>query len=182
MDNFERHIRNNASLFDQHRPDRDKIWSAITENFDHRDMVVHVPLWRLSIVRFAACFIFLVGLTIYFFLGQGFLGTSHENTITSFELMEINDYYQRMVEEQIDLIQEYTGLNVEDKSRFLKFLDELDREHGELKKELERNLDNERIINAIIENYKMRIELMENFLKQVEHKKLKLTENEVYVL
>ena len=52
-------------------------------------------------------------------------------------------------------------------------MDDLDREYDELKVEMRNNLDNELLLEAIIANYKKRIELIENLLRQLNESKIK---------
>ena len=54
-----------------------------------------------------------------------------------------------------------------DKAEFLSFMDELDAEYEVLREEMRNNLDNERVLEAIVANYKKRIELIENLLQQL---------------
>jgi hypothetical protein len=60
-------------------------------------------------------------------------------------------------------------------------MDELDVEYNILKKELNKNIDNERVLEAIVINYKKRIELIENLLKQINSSK-KTSDKDVYIL
>ena len=60
-------------------------------------------------------------------------------------------------------------------------MDELDVEYESLKLELNKNLDNERILEALVFNYKKRIELIENLLKQINSSK-KTDNTNVYTL
>ena len=46
-------------------------------------------------------------------------------------------------------------------------MDELDEEYETLREEMRNNLDNERVLEAIVANYKKRIELIENLLRQL---------------
>ena len=50
-------------------------------------------------------------------------------------------------------------------------MDELDAEYEVLKKEMQKNLDNEQVLEAIVGNYKKRIELIENLLHQLNESK-----------
>jgi hypothetical protein len=83
------------------------------------------------------------------------------------ELLEIDMHYQHLVHQQVVLIQENPKLSAMDKEEFLSFMDELDEEYMQLKLEMRDNLDNERVLEAIVNNYKKRIELIENLLKQI---------------
>ena len=55
-------------------------------------------------------------------------------------------------------------------------MDELDDEYAILKLEMKKNIDNERVLEAIIGNYKKRIELIEKLLKQINDSKKTIEE------
>jgi hypothetical protein len=90
-------------------------------------------------------------------------------------------YYQNMVQSQVKLVRTNQHLSKNNKEDFLKFIDELDEEYEALKLDLKDNLDNELVLEAIINNYKKRIELMENLLQQINESKHNTHENE-YIL
>jgi len=60
-------------------------------------------------------------------------------------------------------------------------MDELDEEYSELLIDLGDNLDNERVLAAIVDNYRKRIELIENLLKQINDSK-EISDENTYVL
>ena len=60
-------------------------------------------------------------------------------------------------------------------------MDELDAEYLALKKEMETNLDNEQVLEAIVANYKKRIELIEKLLERLNETK-KFEQNYEYTL
>ena len=61
------------------------------------------------------------------------------------------------------------------------FINELDEEYEMLKLELGQNLDNQLVLEAIIGNYKKRIELIENLLHQINNSK-QTTSKDEYIL
>ncbi|MEM0933825.1 MAG: hypothetical protein AAGJ12_15245, partial [Bacteroidota bacterium] len=71
----------------------------------------------------------------------------------------------------VELVRNHPNLTEADKVEFLSFMDELDLEYEALRKEMGRNLDNEQILEAIVANYKKRIELIENLLRQINDSK-----------
>lgn len=169
MDNFEKHIRQNASEFDEHRADKAKMWAKIAAELNKEEPKV-ISLWRRPMFRIAASVLLLVGFAS--FLGLVWLGNGTDNTqYASKELMEIDMYYQDLVSYQVQLVKNNPRLTEEDKAEFLSFMDDLDAEYDVLKKEMQKNLDNERVLEAIVGNYKKRIELIENLLRQLNDSK-----------
>ena len=176
MDDFEKHISKNKQLFDEHVPDKAKIWGAIVQELDKKEARV-IPLWKSSKFLIAASIVLIFG--IFSLLGLSV--NSSSNNMANQELNEIDIHYQNLVSYQVKLVENSTHLSPEDKKEFLSFLDELDEEYKVLKLELSQNLDNELVLEAIISNYKKRIELIEKLLKQVNNSK-KTENDDEYVL
>ena len=165
MDNFEKHIRENAAQFNTERADKAKLWANIAPALEKPEPKV-VPLWKRPIFRMAASVVLFLGIAS--FLGLSIYGTGVDEThYVSKELMDIDSHYQGLVAYQVALVQNSPHLSAMDKEEFLSFMDELDLEYETLRTEMRSNLDNERVLEAIVANYKKRIELIENLLQQI---------------
>ncbi|MEL6974503.1 MAG: hypothetical protein AAGL29_03815 [Bacteroidota bacterium] len=179
MDNLEEYIQKNRKAFDDQSLDKDKLWSGISQKLQPQQKVI--PLWKKPLMRVAASVTVLLALSLtaalWFF--QPPLNT--EAGFASQELMEIDMHYQQLVTYQVNLIQQHPRLTASDKEEFLSFMDELDAEYDLLRKEMQNNLDNERVLEAIVNNYKKRIELIENLLRQINASKTE-TDEEGYLL
>lgn len=169
MDNFEKHIRHNAAQFDEHKADRDKMWAKISGELGKGKTKV-IPLWKRPMLHVAASVLLLVGI-VSFFGPVLFSDGTNQTQYASKELMEIDMYYKDLVSYQVQLVKNNPRLSEENKAEFLSFMDELDAEYDVLKKEMQKNLDNEQVLEAIISNYKKRIELIENLLRQLNDSK-----------
>ncbi|MEO1013538.1 MAG: hypothetical protein AAFX53_19770, partial [Bacteroidota bacterium] len=159
MDNFEKNIRENKALFDEHIPERDKMWARIASELEESRPKV-IPLWRSFKFRAAASIVLVLGMGMV--LGLSLLGTAGQNpqdTIISQELRDIDMHYKELVSHQVQLVQNHSKLSDADKTEFLLFMDELDQEYEALKLEMRKNLDNEVILEAIIANYKKRFSI-----------------------
>lgn len=176
MDNFEKHIRENVSEFDEHKADRSKMWAKISKELEVEQPKV-IPLWKSPMLRIAATLLLLIGISG--FIGLQVLGADTlENQYASKELLDIDSHYKGLVSYQVQLVQNNKDLSEEDKVEFLSFMDELDIEYATLKVEMKNNLDNELVLEAIIANYKQRITLIEKLLKQIND--FKLNDNDDY--
>ncbi len=165
MDNFEKHIRENAAQFNEHKADRAKLWANISAELHQPEPKV-IPLWKRPVLRIAASIVLLLG--IAGFIGLSVLsGGTTETQYVSKELLEIDMHYKGLVSYQVQLVQNNPNLSEMDKAEFLSFMDELDAEYETLREEMRNNLDNERVLEAIVANYKKRIELIENLLQQL---------------
>ncbi|MEO9512076.1 MAG: hypothetical protein ABJN84_02080 [Flavobacteriaceae bacterium] len=180
MDNFEKHIKKNKQAFDIHKVDKDKLWQEITSQLDD-DKVKVVPLWKSRKLKVAASIILLMGLSLATFLLMGNPVSQMDGGYANEELMDIDMYYKNLVHQQVQLVKNHPSLAAKDKDEFLSFMDELDYEYEQLKLEMQNNLDNELVLEAIVNNYKKRIELIENLLKQINASKNE-TDYEGYTL
>ncbi|WP_299534182.1 hypothetical protein [Ulvibacterium sp.] len=182
MDNFEKHIRENKALFDEHKADKAKLWANIASDLEEPGPKV-VPLWRSPLIRVAAGVLLLfgiAGITGVFLMKKA--DYNMQETIVSQELLDIDMHYKSLVSYQVQLVKDNPKLSDGDKEEFLLFMDELDKEYELLKLEMKKNLDNERILEAIIANYKKRIELIENLLHQINDSKITNEDYDGYIL
>ena len=165
MDNFEKHIRENAAKFDTAKADRAKLWATISAELHQAEPKV-IPLWKRPVLRIAASVVILLGIAA--FIGLSIYGNPpNEVQYVSKELLEIDMHYKGLVSYQVQLVKNNPNLSETDKAEFLSFMDELDAEYEILREEMKINLDNERVLEAIVANYKKRIELIENLLQQL---------------
>lgn len=184
MDNFERNIRDNKNLFDDKKADKKKMWDAISLELgtDATETVKVVPLWKTPIFKIAASILLLAGLfTIAGPIVLHSTNTSIETSYVNKEVLDIEIHYQSLVAYQVKLVQDHPALAKDDKEEFLSFMHDLDDEYALLKIEMKKNLDNELILEALISNYKKRIELIENLLKQINSSK-KINDDYGYTL
>lgn len=174
MDNFEKHIRENASEFDEHKADKEQLWAKIAVELkdDGPKGAKVVMLWKSPLMRIAASIVLILGIAGIIGLTVFGSGSSGETQYASKELLDIDMHYQGLVSYQVQLVKDNPNLSEEDKTEFLSFMDELDSEYAQLRLEMRNNLDNERVLEAIVSNYKQRIELIEKLLKQINDSKI----------
>ncbi|MFI0429020.1 hypothetical protein [Mariniflexile sp. HMF6888] len=166
MDKFEKHIRDNKAQFEEHKADRAKLWAnieSVLNSTESKPKVVR--LWQSPMFKIAASIVVVVG--IFTLINISSINNTKQNVVVNQELNDIDMHYQGLVAYQVKLVNKNTKLSSEEKKEFLSFIDDLDKEYAVLKLELQKNLDSERILEAIVINYKKRIELIENLLKQV---------------
>ena len=181
MDNFEKYIKENKEAFNVHKVDKDKLWQGIATALEEKEAPKVIPLWKSGKFRIAASVVFLVGLSLVTFLMLGNPNAQEMDGYASEELFEIDLHYKNLVYQQVQLVKNHPKLSTADKDEFLSFMDELDEEYDQLKLEMKSNFDNERVLEAIVNNYKKRIELIENLLKQINASKNEM-DYEGYIL
>ncbi|MBU3822213.1 hypothetical protein KO566_09090 [Flavobacteriaceae bacterium XHP0103] len=180
MDDFEKHIRENKALFDFHEADKSKIWKNIEARLDKPQPKPKViRLINYPFLKVAA--VFLIGLGLFFIAN---ITTSNtEKSEVAQELIDIDMHYKGLLSYNVKLLNKNSSLTTEQKEEFLSFMDDLDVEYEALKKELLRGLDSEIVLEAIVANYKKRIELIENLLKQINSSEKNISnDKETYIL
>lgn len=182
MDKFEKHIRHNKLEFDEHKPDRAKLWANIEAQLDAPTQKTKtIPLWRSNIMKIAAAIVIAFGLFGALQITSNTSSNNAQHSIANQELNDIDMHYQGLVAYQVKLVNNSEQLSHDEKKEFLSFMDELDTEYITLKEELQKNVDSERVLEAIVLNYKKRIEIIENLLSLINDSK-KTENNHEYIL
>lgn len=180
MDRFEKHIKENREVFDEFKADKAKLWVNIELALDTPNPKPKViKLWKSPIFKIAASIVIAFG--IFISINKLSINTNSQISSANQELSDINMHYQELVAYQVNLVNKSTKLSSKEKKEFLSFLDDLDKEYELLKVELNKNIDSELILEAIVTNYKKRIELIENLLKQINSSE-KVDESNEYIL
>jgi hypothetical protein len=169
-DSFEKFIRSNQDKFDFREPDPG-LWNKIAADI----RPVRKIRWRLVLSRAAmVAVIFAASYGINEFVHQvrdgksGTLGTQPAGNGSHIPgLQEAEAYYTGLVNEKMDELKPIIAncpsleeeLNID--------LSELDKVYIELKEDLQDNMANQEVIEAIVENYRMKISILEHLLKEI---------------
>lgn len=178
-DELEKYIVENRREFDDYKLDevhKLKLWDNINENLQDKQPQKVIPIWKQPVFKIAASIIIVLGFTFSFYRLSG---NESENDIVNLELNEIDNYYKSLVNNQIQLIKNSQTLSTEDQEDFLLLIDDLDSEYNTLKQELKERINDQKVIEAIIENYRKKIQLMENLLERSYQTKTNIDEGEL---
>lgn len=164
-DELKEYIQAHKQEFDDHsvdEVDKLKLWGKISEELPETPVKV-IPLWKKASFKVAAAVVLLFGcLFAYIAVNQDADGYD----MVSEEFRQIDSHYKSLVENQIQLVKNNTNLSKDAQDEFLNYIDELDQEYLNLKKELKNGVNNQLIIEAIINNYRKKIQLMEDLLRR----------------
>lgn len=179
MDGFEKHIRNNREQFDGHRADRDKMWKHIQAGLDDKPRKEPrvIPLWKRGWFMVAASIAIVVGIGLTLLTSNA---SNNAEMADRTELLEIDVHYENLVAQQVRLLQDSPALTDEEKEEFLHFMIEMDEEYKDLRNELANEIDNEKILGAIVLHYQKRIEIIQALLNRINDSKN--TQNEKGIL
>ncbi len=97
----------------------------------------------------------------------------------SVEFRETNNYYARQVNDRYEDIAAINFDSEEEKEMLLDELSSMDLYYRELLKELDANPGDERVMNALIHHYKLKIQVMDQIIEQlIQLKNINTNENE----
>lgn len=168
MDPLEKFIRNNKDELKKAHPDRESLWAKIDNELSEEQPVKAPKVITISykFLMKAAAIILLCGImaTVYFNNA-----TQSPEFVMSDEFKEIDAHYAMLVNSRIKELRNNKDLTENEKEGFLKYIEDLEKEALDLQKELSKNLNNELIIEAMIDNYKERLRMMEQLLNRLEN-------------
>lgn len=154
MDNLEKFIRENRKKFDRYHP-RHKVWSGISSE---AGMTFRPPYLRIA----AALALILTGLAvIYHFTGNktailSYKGNTEVNEAVTFYTQRFHSLYQL----SLPTLGSHPGLEIE-LTNDIALLDSIT---SEIRKDLKDNANNTEVIEALIQNYRTRLMILEEML------------------
>jgi len=160
MDKLEKQIIENRADLDRYLPDPG-IWQRIQKN---QAMSGAAKIRRFS--GWAAIFILVITSTIVFFsdTNKGVLSPGRPDKVND-ELAETEIYYSSkinsLIEEVRPILTEYPGLNRD----LMMEINNLDSLYLDIKKDLKDNISNNEVIEALILNYRTKIQILEDMLE-----------------
>lgn len=166
-DRLEEFVRGHSQEFDIHEPD-EALWLKIEKTIAPKKVIP----WKLYISR-AAIVIFLVGASLigqrlWMKHGQHIAKRNTEVELNIPELKEAEMYYTGMINAKLEevkpLLIEHPSLEKELKTD----LSELDSVYRSLKNDLKDDIANQEVIEAMIQNYRLRISILEDMLSFLE--------------
>jgi hypothetical protein len=165
-DRLEEFVRSNKESFDRHEPDP-SLWLKINPGKPQTDKRSH-----LNWLRYAAsiALIFAGFSAGIYFLG---FGSGSENTIQSQLSQEIEEtevYYRTLLNERYSELKTYLADDQETHEMLLSDMEELDEIYEELKVDLNDDVSNPEVIEAMIQNYRIKLEILEDLLLQLKEK------------
>jgi len=166
-DRLEKFVREHREQFDLHEPDP-SVWLKISP--PAAPMGKERGTWRWLRIAAALAIIF-AGFTagIYFLSSN----TSEEELYSSEmyeEIRETEAYYNQMVSDRYRELEIYLASDPGAKEMLDADMEELDRAYSELKEDLNDNASNPDVIEAMILNYRVKLEILEDLLNQIKEK------------
>ncbi len=166
-DRLEQFISDNRDQFDPYEPD-DKLWAGIENNI-HGKKTFRIGwkgvMWRAA----AVILIFGASYAIQEYLHQrkAMMAGQESNEIIKNipELQEAEIYYTSLLNDKISQIGPLLEQNPELGESLQQDLSELDSIYAELQLDLRDNIANDEIVEAMIQNYILKIQILEDLLE-----------------
>jgi len=115
---------------------------------------------------------------IYFLTGEKAEQDQYGSELYN-EMTETEQYYSQMVADRYDELKPLLADNPEAGKELDADMEELDEVYGELKEDLKDNASNPEVIEAMILNYRVKLEILEDLLNQLKQKENQDDENDV---
>lgn len=174
----------NREGFDSLQPS-DDLWTRIENDLEEPKEVCTVPMRYLwYTVGAAACVVAILSSVILFQPepevvaeqpNQEVEAPSFSLADVSEELAEVELYYASEVNAKIEAVKEY-----DESEEFLEDIEFLRTEFEALREEMGRGADQHKIIEAMIENYRLRLEILEDLLDELEDNGSQVAKNTRY--
>ena len=173
-DNLEKYMLENREAFDVHEPG-EGVWGKIEKSIQPKKTIN----WRLIMGRAAAVILIFAASYIVHDILEGRnreiarTRTKTEKELVIPELKEAEVYYSTLINEKLQEIKPMFSENPRLEKEIRYDLNQLDSIYEDLKNDLRDNIANQEVIEAMIQNYRLRLSILEDVLSQ-----LKPEENE----
>jgi len=171
-DKLEKFVQEHRNEFDDMTPDP-AIWDKIGKREPEKPSVN----WTTILLRVAAVVVIFVSAYIFvdYLSKSGSLNNEVANNEVvdpkdadmARELMEAEYYYTSQIDERREELYCLTVNNTSLRKDVDTELGDLDKTFAELKNDLKDNADNEEVILAMIRNYRLKLEILDQILKQI---------------
>jgi len=166
-DRLEDFVRQHREQFDLREPDP-SVWLKIQP----ADTPVSRERRSLRWLRVAAAVaVIFAGSTagVYFLRGGQVEKEMHGSELYQ-EIRETELYYSQMVSQRYDELRPYLASDPAAEEMLSLDMSELDEVYGQLKEDLKDNASNPEVIEAMILNYRVKLEILEDLLHQLKEK------------
>lgn len=148
----------------------DFVWQNIEKELKSKNRKQQLNTTTSNVIKMV---LKIAAVFVLFFFVAGAWKQSHKSSETLFaqkypELMEAENHYQAMIQVKMTEVRTYEEQNnITDQGLVTSEMFELESIYQELKDELKDEVENKKVINAMIQNYRMRLEILETLLEQL---------------
>jgi len=166
-DRLEDFVKQHREQFDLYEPDP-SIWLKI--NPASAPVIRERKPMRWLRVAAAVAMIFAGSTAGIYFLTANKAETDQFSSELYMEIQETEDYYSQLVSRRYDELRPYLVNDPAAQEMLTADMEELDEVYKELKEDLKDNASNPEVIEAMILNYRVKLEILEDLLNQLKEK------------
>jgi hypothetical protein len=167
-DSLKKFIDENRPKFDTREPS-EKTWDQIESKLPAKQ----VSLWNNTMIWRVAAML-LVGLSVYLWVSQNSIKTSpRESAKLQGEFSDLESFYSEQIMEKVELINHIQ--NFSDQEKFTQDLEKLEAMYSVLKEQMKIN-PTEKVKDALILNFLVRMDLLNQQIKNIEDAKREKSE------
>jgi len=174
-DRLEDFVKQQREQFDLHEPDP-SIWLKINPA-NVPEVKERRPMRWLRVAAAVAMIFGGSAAGIYFLTGEK-AETDQLSNELYLEIQETEQYYSQMVTQRYDELKPFLMENPGAQRMLEDDMEELDEVYLELKEDLKDNVSNPEVIEAMILNYRVKLEILEEVLNQLNEKENQDYEND----
>lgn len=168
-DILENFVTNHQDDFDLYEPSN-ALWDNIETQLEGKKAIpgrwINLPI----VAKIAAVLTLAFGLMIaYVAFQHGNISSTTPESLSGIslkklspELAEVEHFYTRQIQEKMQAVQATHTTEV-----WMEDMEELDADFKTLLGEIGQNVDNEKIVEALIQNYRLKLTILENILKEI---------------
>ena len=164
-DRLEEFIKSNREAFDQYEPS-DKVWEQISKSKQKSKTITFTAYFLRVAAVIAVALIFSVVVIKTNKFNSDELALQNDDP-ELLELIEAEAYYAGQVNEKMDEIRKCYVTFPEIKNEVEMDLNELEEMYNTLKTDLKENISNKAVIEAMIENNRFRLKMVDQVLDQI---------------
>jgi hypothetical protein len=168
-DRLEDFIKNNKEAFDAHEPNPE-VWDKIIIN-ESNTKGKKISFIRIAWRAAAVIAIFVISYFIHDMISNTNKNATQitediitDECIVPDDIIEAEAYYVQQVNQKLTELDNYTQDDPDIQAEIEYDFNELDSIYIELKNDLCDNIDNEEVVDAMIQNYRMKLQILEDIL------------------
>lgn len=177
MDKLEKYINDNLDLFNDQEPNEGH-FDRFAEKLAQKKILSQEETKKTKVINMRSFYNGLKAASVIILLALSSLWIK-DNVFKQKEVLllgsvspeykEVEYYYVNQINNKFASLKECDNINSEkQKNELVKELKEMDEVHKQLAKELKANPNDERVINAMINHYKLKLEVMNRIINQLE--------------
>lgn len=173
MVELEKHIKEQRLLLDSDTP-RDGHEKRFMQKLEYQPDNRIKPRYVIQVAASVAIII----ASAFVIISQNRSGGKVAKTEVPENILEADIYYTSQVNARVDQINDFSFDNAEEKRVLLNELKELDIYQQQLINDLNANPDDDRVINALIRHYQIKLEVMDQIIYQLNQYKTETSKNQ----